>query len=65
MKRTLLLALVALAAGAGMIETASARDYDSRREVRREAIVAGVVRNKVATERAEQRLQGVHERVGV
>ena len=54
MKRTLVLALVALAASAGMIESASARDYDSRREVRREAIVAGVVRNKVATERAEQ-----------
>ena len=55
MRRPLLLALVALAASAGIIESASARDYESRREIRREAIVAGVVRNKVATERAEER----------
>lgn len=55
MSRPLLLALVALAASAGIIESASAGDYDSRREVRRQAIVAGVVRNKVATERAEDR----------
>ena len=55
MRRPLLLALVALAASAGIIESASAGDYDSRREVRRQAIVAGVVRNKVATERAEDR----------
>jgi hypothetical protein len=55
MKRPLLLALVALAASAGIIESASARDYDSRRQDRREAIVAGAVRNKVATDRAEER----------
>ena len=55
MRRPLLLALVALAASAGIIESASARDYESRREVRRQAIVAGAVRNKVATERAEDR----------
>ena len=54
MRRPFLFALVALAASAGMIESASARDYESRREVRREAIVAGVVRNKIATERAEE-----------
>jgi hypothetical protein len=55
MRRPLLLAFVALAAGAGVIESASARDYDSRRQDRREAIVAGVVRNKYATDRAEER----------
>jgi NAD(P)H-hydrate repair Nnr-like enzyme with NAD(P)H-hydrate dehydratase domain len=52
--RPLLLALVALAAGAGIVESASA-DYKSHREVRREAIVAGAVRKEVATERAENR----------
>jgi len=55
MSRSLLLALVALAASASIIESASAGDYESRREVRRQAIVAGAVRNKVATERAEDR----------
>ena len=55
MSRPLLLALVALAAGAGIVDTASADDYKSHREVRREAIVAGAVRNKVATERTEDR----------
>ena len=57
MRRPLLLALVALAASAGIIESASARDSEGRRQDRREAIVAGVVRNKVATERAEDRYQ--------
>jgi hypothetical protein len=46
---------VAVAASAGIIESAIARDSDSRRQDRREAIVAGAVRNKVATERAEDR----------
>ena len=55
MRRPLLLALVVLAAGAGIVESAGADDYKSRREVRREAIVAGAVRNKVATDRAEDR----------
>lgn len=58
MKRPLFCTILALAASVGIIDSASARDrYDSRREVRREAIVAGVVRNKVATERAENRYQ--------
>ena len=55
MSRSLLLALVALAASASIIESASAGDYDSHRQVRRQAIVAGAVRNKIATERAEDR----------
>ncbi len=55
MSRPLLLALVALAASACIVESASADDYKSRREVRREAIVAGAVRNKYATDRAEDR----------
>ena len=55
MSRPLLLALVVLAASASIIESASAGD--SRRQDRREAIVAGAVRNKVATERAEDRYQ--------
>lgn len=55
MSRPLLLALVALAAGAGIIDSASADGYKSHREVRREAIVAGAVRKEVATERAENR----------
>lgn len=55
MRRPLLLALVALAAGAGIIESATASDYDSRRQDRREAIVAGAIRNKYATDRAEER----------
>ena len=54
MSRLILLALVALAASVGIIESASADYYNSRRQIRRQAIVAGVVRNKVATERAEE-----------
>jgi hypothetical protein len=53
-RRSVLLALVALAASAGMIESASARDYDSRQQERREAIVAGVVRHEIASDRAEE-----------
>lgn len=54
MKRPLLLALVALAAGAGNIQIASARDYyDDRRHDRREAVVAGAVRHEIAQDRAE------------
>jgi len=49
-----LLALVALAAGVGNIQIASARDYyDDRRHDRRQAIVAGAVRHEVASNRAE------------
>jgi len=56
MSRPFLFALVALAAGAGIIESASAGDYyRDHRQVRRQAIVAGAVRNKVATDRAEDR----------
>ena len=60
MKRVLTFSLAALAIGAGSIESASARDfygdryYDNRRESRRQAIVAGAIRNKIATDRAEQ-----------
>jgi hypothetical protein len=39
-------ALVALAAGAVITQSGSAWDYDNRREERREAIVAGVVRHE-------------------
>lgn len=53
MSRPLLLALVVLAASASIIESASAGD--SRRQDRREAIVAGAVRHQIATERAEDR----------
>jgi hypothetical protein len=53
MRRPLLLALVALAASSGIIETASADHYDSRRQERREAIVAGAVREGIASNRAE------------
>jgi hypothetical protein len=53
MRRPFLLALVALAASVGITESASAYDYDNRREERREAIVAGVVRHEIAEERAE------------
>jgi hypothetical protein len=42
-----------MAAGVGMIASASA-DHRNRQE-RREAIVAGAVRNEIATERAEDR----------
>jgi hypothetical protein len=56
MSRPLLFALMALAASASIIESASAGDYyDGRRQVRRQAIVAGAVRHQVATERAEDR----------
>lgn len=55
MSRPLLLCLLAVTAVAGIIPPASARDYDDRRQDRREAIVAGVVRNKIVTERAEDR----------
>jgi hypothetical protein len=54
MRRPLLLALVALAAGAGNIQIASARDdYDDRRHDRRQAVVAGAVRHEIAEDRAE------------
>lgn len=55
MRRPLLLALVALAASAGIIESASADDYyyNDRRHDRRQAIVAGAVRHEIASERAE------------
>ena len=55
MSRSLVLALVALAASAVMIESASADDHKNHRQERREAIVAGAVRNQIATERAEDR----------
>lgn len=45
---------MALAASAGNIQIASARDYyDERRHDRREAIVAGAVRHEIAENRAE------------
>jgi hypothetical protein len=56
MRRPLLLAIFALAASACIIGSASASDRNRRQE-RREAIVAGAVRNQVATERAENRYQ--------
>jgi hypothetical protein len=62
MRRPLLLALVALAASAGTIELASARDYydnrdyyNDRRHDRRQAVVAGAVRHEIAEDRAEAR----------
>ena len=56
MRRPLLLALVGLAASAGTIELASARDYyDDRRHDRRQAVVAGAVRHEIAEDRAESR----------
>jgi hypothetical protein len=56
MRRPLLLALVALAASAGIIESASARDYyEDRRHDRRQAVVAGAVRHEIAEDRAEAR----------
>lgn len=62
MRRPLLLALAALAASAGIIESASARDYydnrdyyEDRRHDRRQAVVAGAVRHEIAEERAEAR----------
>lgn len=58
MSRPLVFALAVLAASAGIIESASAGDYyRDHRQVRRQAIVAGAVRNQVATERAQYRYQ--------
>jgi hypothetical protein len=55
--RPILLALLALAASAGIVESASARDYEDRREARRTAIVAGAVRKEIAMDRAEDRYE--------
>jgi hypothetical protein len=59
MRRPLLIALVALAAGVGVVESVSARDYyddyNDRRHDRRQAVVAGAVRHEIAEERAEAR----------
>jgi hypothetical protein len=55
MKRSLVLAVVALAAGAGIVETVSAKDYYERHEERRQAVVAGAVSHGVASARAEDR----------
>jgi hypothetical protein len=55
MRRPLQLALVALAASAGIIGAASARDYEDRRHDRRQAVVAGAVRHEIAEDRAESR----------
>ena len=55
MSRSLLLALAGLAASACIIESASADNHKNHRQERREAIVAGAVRNEIATERAEDR----------
>ena len=60
MRKPLLIALVALAAGLGVIQSAAARDYyddryDDRRHDRRQAVVAGAVVHAAASERAEAR----------
>jgi hypothetical protein len=59
MRKPLLIALVALAAGVGVAESVSARDdyygYDDRRHDRRQAVVAGAVRHEIASDRAEAR----------
>lgn len=53
MSRRMILVLTTLAAGASMVNSADARYYESRRENRREAIVAGAVRHGIASERAD------------
>lgn len=59
MKRPLLLALAVLAASAGLVGIASARDYyddyNDRRHDRRQAVLAGAVRHEIAEDRAEAR----------
>jgi hypothetical protein len=58
MRRPLLIALVVLATGVGIIESAAARDdyyYNDRRHDRRQAVVAGAVRHEIASDRAEAR----------
>jgi hypothetical protein len=55
MRKPLLLALVALAAGAGIVDVASAKDRYDRREERRQAVVVGAVAQGVSANRAEDR----------
>jgi hypothetical protein len=55
MNRPVFLALVTLAASAGIIEVANAWDGHDRRQDRRQAIVAGSIREDIANSRAEDR----------
>jgi hypothetical protein len=55
MKRPLLIALMTVAACTVIAESADARSGYERRQDRRQAIVAGAIREDIATYRAEER----------